>query len=51
MTAMLRVWLGCMLTICATTGAEPLKVERLRCEYKENPQGIDVIVPLGLGRF
>ncbi len=35
----------CLLLWAATTVAAPLQVTRLRCEYLENPHGVDVTAP------
>ncbi len=41
---MTRLWLGCLLstTLYAAASVQP---QQLRCEYRANPQGIDVVEP------
>src|SRR5437868_5711659 len=41
---MKRVWLGCLMTT-TLYGAASVHPQQLRCEYRVNPQGIDVTEP------
>lgn len=40
-------WLGAIFVLCAPVAfsASPLRITNLRCEYKKNPVGIDVLQP------
>src|SRR4051794_5072623 len=41
---MKRVWLGCLITTTLYAAAS-VHPQQLRCEYRVNPQGIDVTEP------
>ena len=41
---MRRVWLGCLITTTLYAAAS-VQPQQLRCEYRANPQGIDVVEP------